>query len=124
MSYHARSRPIVGRTPDGIGAHYIVVDGYQDDLNIQVVANGTVTFTVDSTLQNILYSTAAQAAVNVGGQTPPEQDRYVDPASAVWTNEIASGSADARDTIVGPVFAIRINITVGTGSVSYHIAQA
>lgn len=120
---HARRRPFVGTTPAGVGAHYIPVEAFEDDTNIQVIANGTVTFTVDSTVQNILYDTAAIAAVNIGPQVA-ESDRYVDPASAVWTNVIASGSASANAQLANePIFALRINITAGTGSVSYHITQ-
>ena len=121
---YKRSRPYVGRTPDGTGATYIVIEADERPTNVQVVANGTVTFTVDWTNQNILYSTADQAAVNVGGQTPPEQDRYADPSGAVWNNLIGSGSANANANLDVPAFALRINITAGTGSVSYHITQA
>lgn len=120
-NYLGRNRPIVGETPAGVGATYIVVEGYEDDVNIQVVANGTVTFTVDFTLQNILYDATAIAAVNVGNA----EGRYVDPASAVWINEIASGAISAQSTMTDtPIFALRINVTAGTGSVGYVIAQA
>ena len=116
-----RNRPIVGETPAGVGATYVVVEGYEDDINIQVIANGTVTFTVDWTLQNILYDAAAIAAVNIRN----DEGRYVDPASAVWINEIASGVISAQSTLTDrPIFAFRINVTAGTGSVSYTIAQA
>jgi hypothetical protein len=119
---HTRRRPIVGQTAANVvAATYIVVEASSDDTRIQVVANGTVTFTVDSTLQNIMYDAATQAAWNVGGGDP---DRYVVPASAVWTEELASGSVSAVVEIINqPVFAIRINQTAGTGSVSYHILQ-
>lgn len=114
-----RMRPITGTTPAGVGATYIVVESFEDDTQIQVIANGTVTFTVDSTVQNILYDAAAQSAVNIGNPN----DRYVAPASAVWANEIVSGSVDAAVTLSKLIFAIRINITVGTGSVTYTVAQ-
>lgn len=116
-----RKRPIVGTTPAGVGITYIVVEAFEDDTDIQVVANGTVTFTVDSTLQNIMYDATAQAAVNIYNPN----GRYVAPTAAVWANEIASGSVSARVALASePVFAIRINITAGTGSVSYSILQA
>lgn len=120
---HKRTRPYVGRTPDGIGATYIIVEADERPSNVQVTVNGTVTFTVDWTNENILYDATALAAVNLS-QPAPEQDRYIDPASATWVNLISSGSADANASIDVPVFAVRINITVGTGSVSYHITQA
>ena len=120
---HRRTRPIVGETAAGVGATYIVVDQGQDDTNVQVDAIGTVTFTVDWTNENILYDTAAIAAVNIGGYQA-EDDRYVDPASAQWTELIASGTADADAQFGSPIFALRINITAGTGSVGYVINQA
>jgi len=117
---HSRRRPITGTTTAGVGATYIVTETFLTDMRIHVVANGTVTFTVDSTSQNVLYDAAAQAAVNVGNPN----DRYVDPASADWDNEIASGGVDASVAISDkPVFAVRINITAGTGSVTYTVNQ-
>ena len=119
-----RYRPITGTTPAGTGATYIVVE-CEENSSIQVIANGTVTFTVDYTLENILYDATAQSAVNIGNPN----GRYVAPASAVWTNLIASGSADAQAALVDGSgnqivpFAFRINITVGTGSVTYTITQ-
>jgi hypothetical protein len=85
---------------------------------VQCIANGTVTFTVDSTIQNIFYSTAAIAAKNL------DTNRYVDPASAAWAVVETTGSVDTLSNIDTPVFAFRINQTAGTGSVSYTILQA
>lgn len=119
---HSRRRPFTGQTPTGVGITYIVVEAFEDDTNIQVVANGTVTFTVDTTIENIMYDAAAQAAVNLS--SPSDPDRYVAPTAAQWDNVIASGSVTANVALANvPVFAVRINITAGTGSVSYAIAQ-
>jgi len=119
---HSRRRPFTGETVAGVGATYIPVEAFQSDTDVQVVAVGTVTFTVDTTLENIMYDTAAQAAVNL--RQPRDSSRYVDPASAVWTNLIASGAVSARAALTdAPVFAVRINITAGTGSVRYAITQ-
>jgi hypothetical protein len=117
---HSRKRPIIGTTPVGVGATYIIVER-EDDTNIQCVANGTVTFTVDSTVQNITYDAAGIAAVNVDNS----DGRYIVPASAVWTNQEASGSISVNTIMVNePIFAIRINITAGVaGSVTYTIQQ-
>lgn len=117
---HSRKRPIVGETAAGTGATYIVVEG-EDDVNIQCTVVGTVTYTVDWTNENILYDTATQAAVNIATNDP---ERYIDPASADWVNLITSGAATADAQINYPIFALRINITAGTGSVRFHIAQA
>lgn len=117
---HKRTRPYTGTTTAGVGANYIVVETCFDDMRIHVVANGTITFTVDSTSQNILHDATSMAAVNVGNP----DDRYVAPTAADWDNEIASGSVDASVAISAkPMFAVRINQTAGTGSVTYTIQQ-
>lgn len=118
---HSRKRPYTGTTPVGVGATYIIVETFLTDTRIHVVANGTVTFTVDSTAQNITYDAAAIAAVNVTN----DEGRYVAPTAADWDNEIASAGVDASVSIADkPIFAVRINITAGAaGSVSYTIAQ-
>lgn len=116
---HSRSRTIAGQTAAGTGATYIVLEDFVSPINIQTVANGTVTtLTIDSTNQNILYDATALAAVNVA--QPADSDRYVAPASATW-DQIATAVGFSQ--LSYPVFAIRINITAGTGSVSYHITQ-
>ena len=119
---HSRRRPFTGVTADGIGIKYIVVEAFEDDTNIQVIANGTVTFTVDVTIENIMYDAATKGAANIA--SPADDSRYVDPTSAVWTNVIASGIVSATVALANqPIFAVRINITAGTGSVRYAIAQ-
>ena len=107
-----------GTTAAGTGATYIPVDRFQQELTVQVIANGTVTFTVDYTGDNVLYVTAAQVAANLQGRKD-----LVDPGSAAWTNLIASGSANAAATTEARARCVRINITAGTGSVTYTINQ-
>ena len=121
---HSRKRPYTGTTPVGVGATYIVVETCLDDFRVHCIANGTVTYTVDSTSQNIMYDAAAQAAVNVS--QPSDPGRYVVPASADWDNEIASQVSTDSSVAVSskPVFAFRVNITAGAaGSVTYTIQQ-
>jgi hypothetical protein len=119
---HTRIRPFTGTTPVGVGATYVIVETRPSDTDIQVVANGTVTFTVDTTLQNITYDANALNAVNL--QTL-DASRYVAPTAAIWTNLIASGSISARAQLTdNAVYAFRINITAGAaGSVTYAITQ-
>ena len=118
----SRRRPFTGVTADGTGIKYIVVEAFESDTNIQVIANGTVTFTVDTTIENIMYDAATKDAINIA--SPADDSRYVDPTSAVWTNVIASGIVSATVALVSqPIFAVRINITAGTGSVRYAITQ-
>lgn len=114
------SRPIAGETPTGTGATYISLSRHSSRTNVDVFVNGTVTFTVDSTVMNILYDTATQSAINLQ-PNPPDM---ADPTDAdIWDEEIASGSADAAAAINTPIAALRINITAGTGSVRYRIQQ-
>ena len=117
---HSRRRPITGITPVGVGVHHIIVEMNDRPTTISCVANGTVTFEVDTTIQNITYDDAAMAGWNV-----TQGDRYVDPGDAVWTEIISTGSVDALFSIDIPVFAFQIEITAGVaGSVSYTILQA
>lgn len=116
---HTRKRVITGETPAGVGATYIVVEGFEDTVNIHTQAIGTVTtLTIDWTNQNILYDATALAAVNVN--VPNDPGRYVAPTSADWNNIV---SAVGATQLQFPVFAIRIDITAGTGSVAYQITQ-
>ena len=113
---HTRSTPITGETAAGVGTTYIVVDCTEDTVNIQTTAIGTVTtLTIDWTNDNILMG--GSTAVNV---VMPNDDRFVAPASATW-EQIATAVGAAQ--LQFPVFAIRIDITAGTGSVRYAITQ-
>jgi hypothetical protein len=114
---HIRSRPIVGSVT-GTGEKIVVVEQNQDDTIVQIDVNGG-TATVEYTLENVMYDAAALKAVNLSHSQ--ETDRYVDPASATWTAVTVTAGIG---TITGPIFAVRINVTVaGTPSVQYHIAQ-
>lgn len=110
------SRVITGQTEDGVGATYIPINRYAENTTIHVIANGTVTFTVDQTLDNIVRAAANPTDISAA--------RAVAPADAEWRELIASGSDDDE---YGPAeleaYAIRINITAGTGSVGFRIAQ-
>ncbi len=113
---HARRKPITGETAAGVGTTYIVVDAAEDTVNIQTTAIGTVTtLTIDWTNDNILMG--GSTAVNV---VMPDDGRFIAPASATWT-QIAT--AVGASQLQFPVFAIRIDITAGTGSVRYAITQ-
>ena len=116
---YKRTRPYVGRTADGTGAKYIVIEADERPTNIQLVVNGTVTaYTVDWTNQNILFDSKEQSGVNAIA----EEDRYTEAGSAVWTQLFDQTATQGQ--LDFPAFALRINITAGTGSISYHITQA
>lgn len=123
--HRARGRPITGITPAGVGATYVIVEGYQDDINVQIVEDGTTTnWLVQWTNQNILYDDTALQAVNL--QQRGEGDRYVAPASAQWAdftpvlNQDTPGNASS---ISDPIFALRIQVLAGvsTDALRYHI---
>jgi len=115
------TQTIRGTTAVGVGPTYIPVNRYPQELTIQVIANTSPTFTVDYTGDDIFWSTAALAAANL---QPNRSAQVGDPANAMWTNLIASGSANAAATTEARCAAIRINITVGaSASVTYTINQ-
>jgi hypothetical protein len=110
MAHGSRKRPISGTTPAGVGATYIIVEAFEDTVNIQLTVNGTVTaFTCDWTNENILYDATALAAVNIN--TPEDTGRYVAPASATWNNITLTANTASLQF---PVFALRLDITTGT----------
>lgn len=111
------STHLQGTTPAGVGATYIPVDRSADVTNVQVIANGTVTFTVDWTNANI------RIGGKTGGNPVNVREGGVDAASATWENLIASGSASTSGQAAFPIDALRIDITAGTGSVTYRIVQ-
>ncbi len=116
---HSRRRPITGQTvANVVAATYIIVEMTDRPTTIQCIANGTVTYTVDRTIQNIFYSTAVIAAKHL------DTNRYVDPAAAAWASVATTGSVSTLNDVDTPVFAFRINQTAGTGSVTYTILQA
>lgn len=120
MSNTRYARPVVGDTPAGVGVTYIPLNRWAARTAIQVDAVGTVTFTVDDTRDTIHYDMDADPLpINLQNRG----NDVVSPASAFWSNVIASGSADAQANRNRPVAALRINITAGTGSVTYHIQQ-
>lgn len=116
MGAALRNRVIRGQTPAGTGATYIPIDRYIDNIDAAFTANGTVTFTVDYTLDNIVRSQASSYDV-VGN------DDLIAPGSADWRNLIASGTVDVTFQGKRAAYALRINITAGTGSVSFLVAQ-
>jgi hypothetical protein len=74
---------------------------------------------VDFTGDNILYDTTALAAANLF----PNHPARITPASAKWSNLVASGSTDSAFNSNFRMQALRINITAGTGSVAFTINQ-
>lgn len=116
------ARPIFGTTAAGTGATYVILNRYTENTRIQTSVNGTVSdYDVDFTIDNITANAGllASAQFQYGGVG----DRVL-PASATWiaTDLNAESAAGALD-ITTPVFALRILINAGTGSVTYRILQ-
>jgi len=108
------NRVIRVSTPAGVGATYIPIDRSTQTLTIQAIAVGTVTYTVDYTLDNIRRGLA---------NPYDNSEDLVAAASADWTNLIASGSASTSFNSTATMMALRVNITAGTGNVRILISQ-
>jgi hypothetical protein len=73
------------------------------EVSLGVVVNGTITYTIEHTFDNVLQA----------GVTP----------TAFPHATLASQSANKDGTYTAPVMAIRINNTVGTGTTTLTILQ-
>ncbi len=108
-----RTRPIVGETQAGTGTTDIVV-GAANTYTMQFQAIDTVTYDVATTVQNILFD---GNTANV----PADSNRYISADSAEWETIQASTTSDVQISLGRPIFAIRITISAGSGSVAYHL---
>jgi hypothetical protein len=102
-------------TPAGTGATYVPIDRFPVKAVVQAIAVGTVTFTVDYTNDQIIR-----------GLTNPydKSEDIVTAANANWTNLIASASASGAFRGDLQAYALRVNITAGTGSVLLIVNQS
>ena len=113
---HQGQRVITVTTAAGVGATYIPISRSYEQLNISTTVSGTATYTVDRTLDNIVRSQAN--SYDVHGET------LTAPASAEWLNVIAS-QVNVAANFSGEVggYALRVDITAGTGTVTIRILQ-
>lgn len=108
------SRPIVVAAT-GVGAAYIPVDRYPEDMTVTVDANGN-TFTVDYTQENIIRGPASSYDVNSQDLTTP--------AAAIWHELIASGAIDVAFRGKIQAYALRLDVTaVAQVDISAAIAE-
>jgi hypothetical protein len=107
-------RVIVKETVAGVGITYIPINRYAQGLTVQCTPNGAATFTVDYTLDNVIRGAANPYDTSEG---------LVAPASAVWSNLIASGAVAVAFNGTLSAYCLRINQTVGAGNVSVRISQ-
>jgi len=100
-------RPIVVTTPVGIGITYIPVNRYSQYTTAQCNLLAAGTFQVDYTLDDIVrpvtnpYDTSATEGAGTA------------PASAMWSQFIASGTASTQGNLSVQIRALRVNITAG-----------
>jgi hypothetical protein len=96
----------------GVGAKYIPIDRYADDITLVVVPNGA-TYTVDYTLQNILRTIRGDEQ---------ESDDLVLAANANWT-PLGALTNDALRVKL-QAFALRLDVSATTGAaISAAIAE-
>lgn len=116
----AYSRPIVGSIAAGVVTTVIPVNRYASRTHIQVALTGANTFSIESTLDNILWDQAVlDGAVNL----QPNSAEDDDPSTAAWVEELASGTVDVTLKLDSPIAAVRILKTVGAGTAAYRIQQ-
>lgn len=107
---HGTQRVIVAEQR-GVGATYIPINRYGDDLTVTVEPNGA-TYTVDYTLENIIRAPSPNELEGADLATGP---------TATWTN--LGTVADALVTTV-QAYALRLDVTaVAGGVVSAAIAE-
>lgn len=117
MSY---ARPVSASIPAGAATVVIPLNRYAARSHIQVDVTGANTFSIDSTLDTILWDqTVVDAAVNL----QPRGDDVAGPSTAAWVEEQASGGVDSTLKLNSPVAAIRIVKTVGAGTALVRIQQ-
>jgi len=118
---HAYARPIVTALIAGANTVNIPLNRHASRTHIQVILTGANTFSIDSTLDSIHFSTAVLAsAVNLQPNNASRQD----PANANWSEELASAVDTAADVhLNAPVAAIRIVKSAGAGTAEVRIQQ-
>lgn len=117
---HSVARPVIVDVPANAITINIPVNRHASRTTFQIDLTGANTFSVESTLDTILWSDAALVAVNL----QPRGGDVVDPSDAAWVEELASASVDAQFQLNSPVAALRVIKTVGAGTAKVRIQQA
>ncbi len=116
---NSTARPVVVSIPAGAITKDIPLNRHADRTTIGVAITGANTYSIDSTLDTVLWDTVALKAVNL----QPRTGDVVDTGSANWVEELASGSVTASLTLNAPVAAIRIVKSGGAGTAEVRIQQ-
>lgn len=116
------SRPVSASVVAGAVTVNIPLNRHASRTHIQVILTGANTFSIDSTLDSIHFSTAVLAsAVNL----QPNNESRQDPSNANWSEEQASTVDTPADIhLNAPVAAIRIVKSAGAGTAEVRIQQA
>jgi len=116
------ARPVNASVVAGANTVNIPLDRYANRTHIQVILTGANTFSIDSTLDSILFSTAVLAsAVNLQPNNPARQD----PSTANWSEELPSAVDTPADVhLNAPVAAIRIVKSAGAGTAEVRVQQS
>jgi hypothetical protein len=115
------SRPVSASLVAGANTVNIPLNRHASRTHIQVILTGANTFSIDSTLDSIHFSTAVLAsAVNLQPNNPSRQD----PSNANWSEELPSAAVAADVHLNAPVAAIRIVKSAGAGTAEVRIQQA
>lgn len=117
---HGYARPVSASVPAGAATIVIPLNRYASRSHIEVSLTGANTFSIDSTLDTILWEQAVlDGAVNL----QPRGDDVDDPTTAAWVEEQASGTADVTLKLNAPIAAIRIVKSVGAGTAEVRVQQ-
>jgi hypothetical protein len=117
---YAYARPISSSVPAGAATVVIPLNRYAARSHIQVAITGANTFSIDSTLDTVLWD---QSVIDGAANLQPRGDDVADPSTAAWVEEQASGSASVTLKLNSPVAAIRIVKSVGAGTAEVRVQQ-
>ena len=117
---HNYSRPHTTSIPAGAVTVVIPLNRYSARTHVQVALTGANTFSIDSTLDTVLWD---QAVIDGAVNLQPRGDDVADPTTAAWVEEQASGTADVTLKLDSPIAAIRVVKSVGAGTALVRVQQ-
>lgn len=116
---HSTARPIVVNIIAGAVTKNIPLNRHASRTRIDVVLTGANTFSIDETLDTILWDATALTAINL----QPRTGDVTDPTTANWVEVQASAAASSTLVLNSPVAAIRIVKSLGAGTAEVRIQQ-
>lgn len=117
---HSTARPVVTSVIAGAVTKVIPLNRHASRTRIDVVLTGANTFSIDETLDTVLWDAAVIASAwNVAGRTGD----VTDPTTANWAEIQVSASASSSLVLNSPIAAIRIVKSAGAGTAEVRIQQ-